>query len=310
MSEQFPVFDDHAEYPLHGEYVDVRQTDEWREFITEVQRAEQAMSLYDDPADGSACDLSARHSIELSGVFGYEYNGQPSRVLGLAYNDEGPQATVVFDVRHATFHGCDLKFINDRWQAAFEFYTDGTDNATPKGSYFVPVDSQHILELQIRADYGSDEDDVTAVQLFHEQAEAAQVQVTSADFAMQPGEAQRYILRNICDSAESDLPLNLRERDDVVIDCPRYYTRYDGMPGFDIRDFMTDSSSTERLEDFRPPQGSIDGYEFVELEGLPEGQALVAWNFDIAAGAPCLVIRDDTGARTHYVPLRDITDVI
>lgn len=309
MSEQFPVFDEYAAHPPRDEYVDVRETEEWQEFLDELHTAEEAMLPYSDPADSYACELSAKYSIDLSETFGYEYNGQPGRVLGLAYNDAAPAKTVTFDVQYATFHGCDLKFINGRWQAAFEFYTDGTDNGTPKGSYYVPVDQHHILDLKIRANFGEEGDDVTTVQLLHEQAEAAQAHVMSGDFATLPADAQRQVLRNICDSADSDLPDDVRDYH-VIIDCSRYYTNYDDMPGFDVRDFLTDSAAPEQLDEFRLPQGIIDGYEYPELHTLPADQALVAWNFDIAAGSPCLVVRNDSDARTHYIPLAAVKNII
>lgn len=313
MSEQFPeqpVFNnEYAINPSLDEYVDVRETEQWQEFLAEVHDAEEAMRMYDDPTDAYACELSAKYSIELGDTFGYEYNGQPGRVLGLAYNDAEPGAAVVFDARYATFHGCDLKFINDRWQAALEFYTDGTDNDMPKGSYYMPVDQHHILDLKIRANFGEDDEELTAAQIIHEQAEAAQAHVTSADFAALPADAQRQILQNICDSADSDLPRSVRDHD-VAIYCDRYYTSYDDMPGFDVRDFLVDGSASEQLEDFRLPQGIIDGYAYPELDTLPENQALVAWNFDIAAGAPCLVVRNDTEARTCYIPLSAVKDII
>lgn len=309
MSEQFPASDEFSIEPPHGEFVDVRETEQWGEFIDDMHKAEAAMLPYDDPTDSFACELSAKHSIELSDSFGYEYNGQPSRVVGLAYSDTAPGAPVVFDMRRATFHGCDLKFINDRWQAAFEFYTDGNDSVLPMGSYFIPVDKHHILELKIRADFGGDDEELEVVELLHQQAEAAQEHVTSGDFATTPADAQRQVLRNICDSADSDFPRNKRDVD-VIIYCSRYYTRYDDMPGFDVRDFLTDSTAPEQLNEFSLPQGMVDGYEYPELDTLPANQALVAWNFDIAAGAPCLVVRNEIEARTHYVPLPDIKDVI
>ncbi|HEX7484449.1 MAG TPA: hypothetical protein VF281_04860 [Candidatus Saccharimonadales bacterium] len=307
MSEQFPLFDEQAEHSPHDEYIDVRETIQWEDFLGEMHAAEEAMSLYQDPTDPDTCELSAKRSIELTEVFGYEYNGQPSHVLGLAYSNAAPDRTVIFNVNYATFHGCDLKFINEQWQAAFEFYTDGTDNDTPKGSYYVPVDQHHILDLKIRADFG-DDDDMTAVQMLHDQAETAQAYVTSSDFLALPADAQRRALENICASADSELPHDLRS-ESKAIDCERYYTRYDDMPGFDIRDFMTDGSAPSENNEFILPQGFITGYDYPELDTLPAKQVLNAWNFDIAAGAPCLVVRNDMEARTHYIPSADIKDI-
>ena len=308
MSEQFPLFDEQAEHSPNDEYIDVQKSETWEDFIVELQAAEEAMLPFHDLTDEYTGRLAAEYSIKLGETLGYEYNGQPSRVLGLAYSDTAPDETVIFDAQHAIFHGCDLKYINNRWQGAFEFHINGTEENLPNGFYYVPVDKHHILELKIRSDDGEDEDDLTAVQMLHEQSDDAQTLVTTGEFAALSADAQRQKLENICASADSELPRGVRDQN-VAIDCDRYYTRYDDMPGFDIRDFMTDSSTASEDNEILVPQGIIEGYDYPELETLPAGQKLNAWNFDIAAGAPCLILRSDLHKRTYYIPPAGIQDI-
>lgn len=308
MSESFPISNEHTPPSPHEEYIDVRETEEWEIFLDGVRSAEETLSIYDDPADAYACELSAKLSIELCEKFGYEYNGQPSRVVGFAYNDMMREEDTFFDASYATFHGCDLKFINNRWQAALEFYSDGTDNDLPAGSYYVPVDPRYIFELRIRADYGDDEDGVSAVQSLHMLAEAAQSQVASEDFTGASAAAQREILQNMCDSADSDLPHEIRDCD-VVVDCRVYYTRYDDMPGFDLKDFKTNRTDDDNA-DLSVPMGVVEGFAYPELETISTERTLIGWDFDLGVGAPCLVLRNENRGHTYYIPPMEIEDIV
>jgi hypothetical protein len=314
MSEQFPVFDEQAEFPPHGEYDDICASDEWVVFLDKVHDAEEAMLLYNNPASEEEReqenDIAIERSLELCEAFGNEYNGQPSRVVGLAYTDDMPDETIPFYTNHAIFRGCELKFINGQRQAVFEFTTDGTENDLLPGYYYIPADTNHILELKIRADFGEDdEDEMTEAEIIHEQAEAAQAQTGSGDFAVLPANTQRQVLENICGSADSELSDDKRDIT-VAVDCERYYTRYNDMPGFDLRDSITDVSSLDKDEDPRAIKGIIIGFDYPELDTLPETQVLNIWNFDIGAGAPCLLVRSEDDTRTYYIPpiaIKDIT---
>lgn len=313
MSEQFPVFDEQAEFPPHGEYDDIFMSDNWAIFLDKAHDAEEAMLLYNNPANEEEreqeTNLALAHSLELGEAFGYEYNGQPGRVLGFAYSEDMPDETILFDANHAIFSGCELKFINGQRRAVFEFYTDGTEKDLLPGYYFIPADRNHLLDLKIRADFGEDdEDEMTAVEIIHEQAQAAQAQTISGDFAILPANTQRTVLENICGSADSELPDNVREIV-IAIDCERYCTRYDDMPGFDIRDSLTDESSSSEDNESRAIKGIVVGFDYPELDTLPESQKLNIWNFDIGAGAPCLLLRSEDDNRTYYIPPMGIKNV-
>ena len=308
MSESIPYSNEHLQPWPSEDFVDIRQSDEWEDFVLEMYLAEEAMAAYTDLADEHTWDMVAHRSIDLGEKLGWQYSGQPSRVLGSAYYNEDMDAVVPIDSHRMSFHGCELKYIKNRWQAAFEFYADGSEEHLPEGYYYVPVDPTHIMDLRIRADYGYDEDELTPVQALHEAGEAAQAQVFDKDFINLPAQVQGEILRNICIDVKADSDAMIGEGE-TIVKCGTYYTSYEDMPFFDLRDNKTDRSLEENA-DLQYPQGVINSANYPELDFIADDQVITPWDFTIGAGAPCLELHHADTGRTFYIPLLSIEDIL
>jgi hypothetical protein len=313
-NSELPFFEEKSHQPLSKEAIDRMQEDDWQEFCADAVAAEEAMMGY-SPQDEHAVKLVVARSCELGEKFGWEYYGNRSQVLGLAYssesvaNDENSDL-IPFSTDSVAFHGVDIHHINGRWQAVLEFYISEQGGELPNGFYYVPPNKYHLMEFKVEPQGNDDpgEEAVSMITLLEQQVEAAGDFVMHGDFALMPPEAQRTVLQRITKDVDDTIPRERREQT-VSIGCLKYYTSYDDMPGFDIRDFYTDQTD-DTPEERHAITGFIEGFEYLELRDTPDNLQFKPAHFTFNAGAPCLILRDIEHGRTHYVLPQSVLDIV
>lgn len=321
MSENLYFFEEYSSN-MPQESIDILAQPSWKEFCDAAKDAEAAVAIY-DPTDNDDRKKVNQHAINLSEKFGFEHNGMSTKVMGLGYNSyykEGSSDVPTFlDTHNATFHGVDLCFLDGRWQAMLEFYCHDSTDEMPHGIYHVPPDVHHLMILNIDvADEhdDSDDDDTTVMQRLSEDFNSVHAFMSGQDFAAGTHDEQRKILDDNTSAMNGEMPQEFRDRD-VVIACTRYYTAYDDMhyssyanptPGFDLRDFLTDLSSTPS-EERTALVGVIVDFEYPELAMLPPDQPLNTDQLNMNDGSYCLVLRSDKERATHYILPQTIEDI-
>jgi hypothetical protein len=166
------------------------------------------------------------------------------------------------------------------------------------------------MELKVEPE-GEDDPDkeaISTITLLERQAEAAGDFVMHGEFALMLPEVQRTALRRVTKDAASIIPKELRDQA-VSVGCLKYYTSYDDMPGFDIRDSYTDQTDDDP-EERRSITGFIEGFEYLELCDIPDDLQLKPVHFAFNAGAPCLILRDKQHGRTHYILPQSVLDIV
>lgn len=292
------------------ESIDILAQPSWKEFCDEVKNAEADVAIY-DPTDNEDLKKVNSRAVNLSGKFGYEHNDMPAKIIGLGYNSYYSNGTdcepTILDTDKATFHGVDLCFFNGRWRAMLEFFCKESTDDMPHGIYHVLPDADKLALLNIELA------EPNIVQKFHEDYCKVTTFVLSGELTGTP-EEQRKTLNEKVSAMNKNVPQEYRKRE-IVVECAKYYTAYDGMhdsphddptPGFDL--FSTDLSDTPS-DEHQPLIGVLVGFEYPELTMLPPDQPLSADVLDINSGSYCLVLRSDKERATHYVMPQTIVDI-
>jgi hypothetical protein len=138
--------------------------------------------------------------------------------------------------------------------------------------------------------------------------ESARVFAKSEDFTSATAEEQRMVLKDIITSIDGYLPRQYYDRD-AVVNCTNYYTILDNMPGFDVREFKTDLSDI-KPEERTALKGYILGFDYPELQGLPDDTHLDASILNMNDMSYCFVLRNEEDRATHYILPQTITSII
>lgn len=324
MTENLSFYEgDHSSNLPQIEYVDILAQPTWQEFCDEAKQVEFDISDY-DPNDDDDCIKVGQRIVDLTEKIGNEHLGMRATVIGMGYaNYAEPPATpstepFFINTTSASFHGVNVCFFEGKWQTMLEVYCAKEIDETPLGHYNLPLDTFHLMTLNIDSidieDSEEEDEDEGVVKNLHEDFDSTQAFVYGIDFTSADPQSQRMLLDDICMSAEQELPRDLTDRE-VVIACARYFTAYDDMhfsaydnptPGFDLRDFLTDLSDTTPEERYAL-NGIVVGFEYPELKTLSPDDPLSA--LDMNDGAYCLVLRSDKERATHYILPQTITDI-
>lgn len=292
----------------------------WTSFLQAVKEAETIAALYDPVGENKRINQIA---IDLSEEFGFHHNGMRAKVAGLGYGasyvDAATSEPTLISTADATFLGADLLHIDGRWQAMLEFHYDEKNPEIPQGSYYIPPDEYHLMDLVIDIqddDSDDDDDDEAIVEKFHNDYVDMVKFIQGRDFAQATPDEQRMILDDMTRAIDSEVPRDLRDKS-VVISCVKYYTMYDDMnyaahddptPGFDLHDFFTDMSDIP-AEERQALIGVISTFTYPELTILPSDTHLSGGTLDMNDGSYCLVLRSDKERATHYIMPQTISDI-
>jgi hypothetical protein len=302
--------------------LDILAESSWISFLQSAKEAEAIASLYDPTDDGEIKRIN-RIAIDLSEEFGFHHNGMRAKVVGLGYGasyiDAVTSEPTLINTADATFLGCDIRFMDGKWQAMLEFQCDNPSADAHQGTYYIPPNKHHLMALSIDVQDDDDEqmdDEEATVEFLHDDFQDLQKFVYGPDFTRATPDEQRLILDDMTRSVDSKIPRDLRDKS-VVISCAKYYTMYDDMnyaaydnptAGFDLRDFLTDMSDMP-VEERQALVGVISTFEYPELKILPPDTHLSAGTLKMNDGSYCLVLRSDKERATHYILPQTISDI-
>lgn len=309
---EFPSFEDHSREPQPINLIDRLSSEDWLEFCRQAQAANELATAY-EPGTQKTAEWVVGQAAELSKVFGQGYRGKSSQALGLAYNEQhirtaSADELIVFDAKSATFKDVGIQYINEQWRVVLEFHVAIPTALLKSGLYYIEPDS-HLLEFAIDANFEDDEDEIDTpiAELMEQEAEKAQRQIAGKRFARRGPAEQRQTLDNIIISA--DLTLDPEQCNQiVVIESLRYYTVFDDMPGIALEDLYTDQTGLD-LDDRYSIMGVIHGFDYPELQHVPDDKLLTRKDFIYNGGAPCLVVRNDDFGCTYLVIPQSILDI-
>lgn len=314
MTEYSPSSSERPHQPESDQFIDMIQEPAWVQYCEKAAEAEAAMVIY-DPNEEGVHELAAMRALDLDEALGYEYGNEPCQVAGLGYFIN-PQAGVsrnltFIDTDSAVFQSTGIHYLHGKWRTMMEVYVREHTDKLSSGTYYIPPNQYHIRELKIAPPgdkFNDDDDEVTLESLFEEQVIGARRQVRSKDFAEISPEEQRFVLHGIISSADSYLPREYRDRNDVIVTCAEYYTVCDGMPDLDLRDLHVDQSA-QPVKQRQALIGELMGYAYPELEALPEDTPLDYRNLRGNGGAPCIVLRNEELRVEYYIVPQTVTDI-
>lgn len=309
MSEIAPFSEEFNTQPAEPVFINFLKHPVWPEFRQAVAETEAAVVIY-DPLDDTNTEITSQYAIDLSEVLGWDYNGADSKVEGWAYRLDtqtgASQEPVLLKTDSATYHGVDLCFYDGRWQAMLEFYQAEYTDKIPNGTYHIPPNEHHLFELSMKKKKAEADTDV--IEIFDQDVKSARAFVRGDDFKINLPEHQRILLNEITEGVDREVPHELRDAG-VILYCNQYYTAYDDMAGFDLREFFTDHRDTSPNE-FTPLTGIIETFEYPELKTIPPEEKLTPEMLNLNDGAYCLVLRNEENRKTHYVLPQTVFGII
>ena len=309
MSENTPFTVENLSQPNNLDFIDITNTPSWIEFCQAVQSTEQSVAGY-DPNDDTNAEAMASHSVDLFEIIGDENKGARCKVSGLAYNidtHETDTEPIFLNSDYLTLNGVDICFRHGKWQAMLEFYHHAHTDELPNGTYLMPPDSNHLMDLKVNINDQGEKEDESLVKMLHEDIEGLRAFIQTKGFKKQSPEQQRAFLSSVTTNIDDEVPYEYRNRD-VEITCSQYYTIYDGMPDFNMREFFSDHTGVPITQ--RPElTGAIITFEFPELASLPADSKINAKTLNLNDGAYCLVLRNEDDRATHYVLPQTIVQI-
>lgn len=314
--------------PFFGEHISESQTDQffdaiddvvaWQDFCRRVDEVERHVAQY-SPNNPEQIQEIQLYTLALRTRFHPDHVGRRSRVLGLAYpagQEHLPVAdTTMLDTDQVTYNGIELRHANSQWRVMLRFDCPENTSDNPFGTYYVPPNKSHIMNLELLRLPSSDEailderyeEDDTVSIFLQKDFRVVSTSVAGRYFEHSPPDEQHAILADILDHINGDFPREYRDRD-VAIDCKKFYTAYDTTPDADLRNTFTDmSKDSSGLQ--RTLIGHIDGFEFPELELLAHDQPLHNGALHLNDGSYCLILRNDRDGKTYYILPQTISNI-
>jgi hypothetical protein len=301
MSENVPFTVESFSQPNNPDFINILNTPAWAGFCQAVRSLELAVAGY-DPKDDTNAETMASQSVDLFEIIGDEYKGARCKVSGLAYNidtHEIDTEPIFLNSDDVTLSGVDICYRHGKWQAMLEFYHHAHTKELPNGTYLMPPDSNHLMDLKINLKDQGEKSDEDLVKMLHNDIESLRAFIQTKSFKKRPPEQQREFLLSVTTNIDDEVPHEYRDQD-VEITCSQYYTIYDGMPNFDIRQFFSDHSNMP-VTQFPELTGAIITFEFPELASLPPDSKLNPKTLSLNNGAYCLVLRNEDDRATYYI---------
>lgn len=330
MSELLPSDGENHETESVALFDELTASPGWSSFCEAVVELENSIVLYERDELDDRMQTLREEVIELGGLIGYEYHGEPCHVVGLAYGeraegDEFPEP-IVLSTNQATFFGCDLQYISGRWRVLLEveavpseigdelLMSDGQASESPAKMYYILPDQQNLMSLHISPgeDTADETDDmsegVQVVEYLHNMADDAAARIAEPDFSNLPFKAQQDLLGEYLVDLDANFPRELRNRQ-ILIDCTGYYTGYADMPGMTFKDYTDWSDEAWQGAEQRLLMGEVVGFSYLEFEDIPTNRPLTPASF-VHGGVPYVDLCTDDPSVMYHVPLSIIRSIM